>query len=558
MGADAWVMVGWGHDAPAAAGGSLHGPLFGCTAPCRVPEQHQEAAVAAAAALLQRVSVHPVQLLLRSNRPTREGARPLQGLLLPAAEARQWRQEQQQQEEQWHLVPEEGRASSLVASNELILLLDSSAAVPSATTTAPASAVDAAAASVEAIAAELAGPVALLLHSHASHAARLSSSSGTQCCCCCMTLLAENWLPLLIGSSLQQQLLLLRAQGIHAAAANLMQQPAQQQLQQQQQHHTSSPPTSSSTLLFSSSSAAAAAREVKLSLQEAADVDRYFASLELMEIDGSAGTPPKPAPRLPYVMIHQQQVQSGNSSNSGLTVRPDSNRGSQSCSRADDKTSCAPSGKAFALPSWLRNLPDFVDRRMQSGRLGELLTFTKVLPQEVCRHFGFEISRIVEVSFLIRLLLLCFLSQESDCLWSVDRGQKSLSAAESASEQVVVEKVICFWLNGAQESGLPFDLVLRLRHTNGSEEVLYIEVKTSLLNNWEFCLSFPQLQFAASHPKNYVILVISSLRSGAPRWAAIPDVSSSIGLSRLCSPEGSNTGGAPEAADGEVGGVEVM
>ncbi|OEH76778.1 hypothetical protein cyc_09095 [Cyclospora cayetanensis] len=185
-----------------------------------------------------------------------------------------------------------------------------------------------------------------------------------------------------------------------------------------------------------------------------------------------------------------------------------------------------------ALPSWLRNLPDFVDRRMQ---LGELLTFTKVLPQEVCRHFGFEISRIVE---------------ESDCLWSVDRGQKSLSAAESASEQVVVEKVICFWLNGAQESGLPFDLVLRLRHTNGSEEVLYIE------NNWEFCLSFPQLQFAASHPKNYVILVISSLRSGAPRWAAIPDVSSSIGLSRLCSPEGSNTGGAPEAADGEVGGVE--
>ena len=48
--------------------------------------------------------------------------------------------------------------------------------------------------------------------------------------------------------------------------------------------------------------------------------------------------------------------------------------------------------------------------------------------------------------------------------------------------------------------------------------------------------------------------MISSLRSGAPLWAAVPAVSAALGLPRFGVPEGTE---APEVAE-EGGDVEVM
>ncbi|CDJ49875.1 hypothetical protein, conserved [Eimeria brunetti] len=515
--------------------------ICGCTSPCLVSVQQQEAAAAVAAGLLRRVYVQPVASLVLSTAPTGDFVRSSAALLLPAEEARQWQEQQQlqqqqeqpQQQRQWHLLQGRWRGPSLQASGDLCLLVDVATAAE-ATHGLPATpaAAEAAVAAREAIAAEFVGPVALLLHRHVVYAARSSSSS--RCCCCCMALLAAKWLPVLVGSTVHQQLALLRSQGLAAAATELMEQKQQMKLMiPHPDHNTStnrSSANSSSTNnttasysnsfcatrnsgsassssggflgvsnkssrstsgLFLSTSSRTASGEVPLTRGEAAKVQEYFSTLEMMDVD-ECGNTPAGAP-LPVVSLLQQECSSSsrNSSSSSsssssaggtagtlqngadllrvalesaiqtpgqqqqgfksvqrqrreriaaeviqrLATKPSSSGRISSISNNDDVSlTCATSQCTTAraagggaggmtaacvssptatlhlsarpsnahpvspqmIPALINSLPDFLDKRMQAGRLGELLAFTKIVPGEVCKHFGFQLQKIVQ------------------------------------------------------------------------------------------------------------------------------------------------------------------
>ncbi|CDJ33089.1 uncharacterized protein EMH_0014700 [Eimeria mitis] len=308
--------------------------ICGCSSPCFVSVQQQEAAAAVAAGLLRRVYVLPVASLLLSPAPTSNSARSSVALLLPAEEVRQWQQQQRQQQEkqpqqlqqprqpqqqqqqphQWYLLRDKWRGPSLQTAGDLCLLVNAAAAAEatqSALTTATAA--EDAAAAREAIAAEFVGPglpaaaaelmeqrqQLPLMIQELNRGTNISNSSANSSSINASTTNSNNANNSNISTTSTNRN---SSSGSSASTSNT----------------SSSAGGNSSSCscsgLFLSSGSRAAAGEVHLTRVEAANVQQYFSALEMMDVDGCSDTPAD-AP-LPAVSLLQQADSSSSSSSS--------------------------------------------------------------------------------------------------------------------------------------------------------------------------------------------------------------------------------------------------
>ncbi|KEP64958.1 UNVERIFIED_CONTAM: hypothetical protein HHA_244640 [Hammondia hammondi] len=250
------------------------------------------------------------------------------------------------------------------------------------------------------------------------------------------------------------------------------------------------------------------------------------------------------------------------------------------------------------LPSLLESCPDWIDEKLNVGRRGEWVAFTKILPEILERRYGLSVAELrkegpycwvgrgrlpkapwstllSEGSLPSLSLSSCTFSAPPLCSSSSDsRFYSTFSSASSSSltlnpghvcvareakvqagcdsplsffsplsspgarseEDLEVEveeearaddasvELKARWVNGCTETGLPYDIRIDVFNATLRASV-FLEVKATVLGRPSFFLSAPEIQFARSQGKSFVVLALWNVRgSGGPDWALTEDV----------------------------------
>ncbi|EPT30588.1 hypothetical protein TGME49_244640 [Toxoplasma gondii ME49] len=260
------------------------------------------------------------------------------------------------------------------------------------------------------------------------------------------------------------------------------------------------------------------------------------------------------------------------------------------------------------LPSLLESCPDWIDEKLNVGRRGEWVAFTKILPEILERRYGLSVAELRKEgpycwvgrgrlpktpgSTLLsqgslpslslssctfsappplcssssdsRFYSACSSSSTSRCLRSASSSSLTLSpghvcVAGEAKAQAGCDSPLSFfsplsspgmrseegleveveeearaddacvelkarWMNGCTETGLPYDIRIDVFNSTLRESI-FLEVKATILGRPSFFLSAPEIQFARSQGKSFVVLALWNVRdSRGPDWALTEDV----------------------------------
>ncbi|CBZ52130.1 conserved hypothetical protein [Neospora caninum Liverpool] len=251
------------------------------------------------------------------------------------------------------------------------------------------------------------------------------------------------------------------------------------------------------------------------------------------------------------------------------------------------------------LPSLVERCPDWIDEKLNVGRRGEWIAFTKILPEILERRYDISVSELrkdgpycwmgrgrrppdstllSQGSLPCLSLASCSFSSPSLCTFSSCRptgassassslslepgrlglapegkadegfdsplsffspastpGNRSEAAGEIEAEQERADgdTVVDFearWINGCTETGLPYDIRIDMS-SDTHRESIFLEVKATVLGCPSFFLSAPEVRFARSQRKSFVVLSLWNVRSPrGPSWALIDDVGTCEGL----------------------------